>query len=112
MWIGTATGALTPFRVGGCDSARAVWRMVLTNTLRPVPPIVLPHSNWAEAGLLNKLKERAAGRKLSDLTVGPVITWTTDAILAHMQRLLQIPGACTALSGTAAGVLCLRGNTA
>lgn len=46
-----------------------------------------------KAGLLEKLKARAAGRKLSDLTIGPVLTWTTDAILAHAKRLLEIPGA-------------------
>lgn len=28
-----------------------------------------------------------------DLTIGPVLTWTTEAMLAHTQRLLAIPGA-------------------
>lgn len=40
-----------------------------------------------------KLAERAAKRKLEDLTIGPVLTWTTEAILKHLDRLLQIPGA-------------------
>lgn len=47
--------------------------------------------DWA--GLEKKLAERAAKRKLEDLTVGPVLTWTTEAILKHLDRLLQIPGA-------------------
>ena len=34
----------------------------------------------------------AAQRQLSDLTIGPVLTWTTEAILAHTNKLLQIPG--------------------
>ncbi|KAI8477378.1 MAG: aldehyde dehydrogenase [Monoraphidium minutum] len=50
------------------------------------------HSNWVKAGLLDKIKARAASRTLSDLTIGPVLTWTTDAILGHAARLLEIPG--------------------
>lgn len=49
-------------------------------------------SNWVRAGLLDKMKALAAGRKLSDLSIGPVLTWTTDAILQHTQELLRIPG--------------------
>lgn len=55
--------------------------------------ILFAHSNWVRAGLLDKCKERAASRRLGDLTVGPVLTWTTGAILGHAERLLQIPGA-------------------
>jgi 1-pyrroline-5-carboxylate dehydrogenase len=45
-----------------------------------------------QAGLLDKLKARAATRQLSDLTIGPVLTWTTRAMLDHMDKLLQLPG--------------------
>ncbi len=38
------------------------------------------------------MAERAALRKLEDLSIGPVLTWTTDAMLAHVDKLLQIPG--------------------
>ncbi|GBF90904.1 aldehyde dehydrogenase [Raphidocelis subcapitata] len=55
--------------------------------------MLFAHSNWVAAGLLDKLKARAASRRLSDLTIGPVLTWTTDAILSHARRLLAIPGA-------------------
>lgn len=40
--------------------------------------ILFMHDNWAKAGLVDKLKAFAARRKLSDLTIGPVITWTTQ----------------------------------
>lgn len=51
------------------------------------------HENWLKAGLLPRLEARAARRTLSDLTIGPVLTWTTDAMLAHVQRLLrEVPG--------------------
>jgi hypothetical protein len=56
-------------------------------------PTAAKRSNWVAAGLLDKLRARAASRRLSDLTIGPVLTWTTDAILSHTRRLLEIPGA-------------------
>lgn len=55
--------------------------------------MLFAHSNWVKAGLLDRLEARARARRLSDLTIGPVLTWTTDAILAHAKRLLAIPGA-------------------
>ena len=56
-------------------------------------PLVHACSNWVKAGLFDRLKSLAAGRKLSDLSVGPVLSWTTDAMLGHMRELLAIPGA-------------------
>ncbi len=50
------------------------------------------HSNWVAAGLFDKMKALASRRSLSDLTVGPVLSWTTQAIMDHTQRLLSIPG--------------------
>jgi 1-pyrroline-5-carboxylate dehydrogenase len=51
------------------------------------------HENWLRAGLLEKLRARAARRRLEDLTVGPVLSWTTEAMLAHVQDLLEkVPG--------------------
>lgn len=55
--------------------------------------ILFMHRNWAEAGLVEKLAELAGRRNLSELTIGPVITWTTERILTHVQRLMAIPGA-------------------
>ena len=46
-----------------------------------------------DAGIEERLKALAAKRKLSDLSVGPVLTWTNERMKAHIDRLLQIPGA-------------------
>uniref|UniRef100_A0A1J3H7Z4 Delta-1-pyrroline-5-carboxylate dehydrogenase 12A1, mitochondrial n=1 Tax=Noccaea caerulescens TaxID=107243 RepID=A0A1J3H7Z4_NOCCA len=50
------------------------------------------HENWAKTSLVSKLKDLAERRKLEDLTIGPVLTFTTEAMLEHMENLLQIPG--------------------
>jgi len=57
------------------------------------------HTNWAKAGLYDKLAALASRRTLQDLTIGPVLTWTTDAIMKHMARLLSIPGAKVLFGG-------------
>jgi 1-pyrroline-5-carboxylate dehydrogenase len=55
--------------------------------------ICFVHENWKETGLVDKMKSLASARKLDDLTVGPVLTVTTKAILDHTNRLASIPGA-------------------
>merc|ERR1719238_316483 len=59
------------------------------------------HENWRTAGIVEKLAEKAQQRNLKDLTVGPVLTWTTKEILAHMENVLKIPGAQLAFGGKA-----------
>ncbi|XP_015879750.3 delta-1-pyrroline-5-carboxylate dehydrogenase 12A1, mitochondrial isoform X2 [Ziziphus jujuba] len=54
--------------------------------------ILFMHENWSKSSLISKLKDLAERRKLEDLTIGPVLTFTTEAILEHMNKLLQIPG--------------------
>ena len=54
--------------------------------------ILFMHSHWEQAGLLPLLQARAASRQLSDLTIGPVLSWTTRAMMDHVQKLLAIPG--------------------
>lgn len=61
--------------------------------------IMFTHENWAKAGIYEKLSELAGRRKLSDLTIGPVMTHTNESILAHINRLLEIPGAKLAFGG-------------
>ena len=39
------------------------------------------------AGLIDKMKKFASNRKLEDLTIGPVLTQTTDQMLGHVQKL-------------------------
>jgi 1-pyrroline-5-carboxylate dehydrogenase len=51
------------------------------------------HENWKEAGLLEKLKARAATRNLDDCTIGPVLTVTTEQILNHTNKIASLPGA-------------------
>ncbi|KAL6784673.1 ALDH12 [Auxenochlorella protothecoides x Auxenochlorella symbiontica] len=63
--------------------------------------ILFMHDAWAEAGLEAALAARAATRGLEDLTVGPVLSWTTEAIQAHVADLLAIPGARLAWGGEA-----------
>lgn len=55
--------------------------------------ILFMHENWAKAGLEAELRARAERRNLAELTVAPVLSWTTDAMLEHAKRLLEIPGA-------------------
>ena len=54
--------------------------------------ILFVHENWAEQ-LIPKMAELAARRTLQDLTVGPVLTWTTDQIQAHVDAVAARPGA-------------------
>ena len=56
------------------------------------------HRNWYEA-LVPKLRELAARRKLDDLTLGPVLSWTTEQMLAHVRRTCAIPGASLLFGG-------------
>lgn len=61
--------------------------------------VLFMHKNWTGAGIEKKLAELASRRKLSDLTVGPVLTVTTKRMLDHMNALLKIPGARVAFGG-------------
>ncbi|MQM14152.1 hypothetical protein Taro_047083, partial [Colocasia esculenta] len=54
--------------------------------------ILFAHENWSSSGLLSKMKFLAERRKLEDLTIGPVLTVTTESMLEHIDKLLQIPG--------------------
>nr|QCI61343.1 Aldehyde dehydrogenase [Crocus sativus] len=54
--------------------------------------IMFMHQNWAASGLIARMTELAGTRKLEDLTIGPVLTVTTNAMLEHTSELLQIPG--------------------
>lgn len=55
--------------------------------------ILFMHSNWEQAGLVDRMRSLAAGRNLQDLTIGPVLTWNTEKLMKHTARLLAIPGA-------------------
>eukprot|EP00300_Choanocystis_sp_HF-7_P030862 c39844_g1_i1.p1 GENE.c39844_g1_i1~~c39844_g1_i1.p1 ORF type:complete len:562 (+),score=134.79 c39844_g1_i1:44-1687(+) len=55
--------------------------------------ICFAHENWVKAGLIDRLMRNASRRSLSDLTVGPVLSVTTETMLQHIGALLKIPGA-------------------
>ncbi|KAL8457933.1 hypothetical protein ACS0TY_035697 [Phlomoides rotata] len=59
------------------------------------------HENWSKSSLLHKLRDLAARRKLDDLTVGPVLTVTTEVMLDHMNKLLEINGSKLLFGGEA-----------
>ncbi|KAI9175084.1 hypothetical protein LWI28_027071 [Acer negundo] len=63
--------------------------------------ILFMHENWSSTSLLSKMKDLAERRKLGDLTVGPVLTLTTEAMLDHMNKLLQISGSKLLFGGEA-----------
>lgn len=62
--------------------------------------IVFVHDNWSDA-LMPKLKKLAGTRKLDDLSLGPVLTWTNDRMRAHIDALLEVPGAELLFGGEA-----------
>jgi 1-pyrroline-5-carboxylate dehydrogenase len=61
--------------------------------------MLIAHSNWIKAGLLQRIQTIASKRTLSDLTIGPVLTWTTSAMLNHIANLLKIPGSRVLFGG-------------
>jgi len=54
--------------------------------------ILLVHENWSD-DLLPRLGPLAARRNLADLTIGPVLSWNNHQIKAHIDAVLQVPGA-------------------
>ncbi|KAI8528934.1 hypothetical protein RHMOL_Rhmol12G0186400 [Rhododendron molle] len=59
------------------------------------------HENWSKSTLLRQMNNLATKRKLEDLTVGPVLTFTTEAMLEHVNKLLQISGSKLLFGGEA-----------
>ncbi|PWA55898.1 aldehyde/histidinol dehydrogenase [Artemisia annua] len=54
--------------------------------------LLFVHENWGKTSLMSQLSELAGRRKLDNLTIGPVLTVTTKAMLDHKDQLLKIPG--------------------
>jgi len=48
---------------------------------------------------VDKLAQKAAGRNTEDQTIGPILSWTTEAMLGHVEALRMIPGASLAFGG-------------
>eukprot|EP00468_Gymnochlora_sp_CCMP2014_P005124 CAMPEP_0167754318 /NCGR_PEP_ID=MMETSP0110_2-20121227/8202_1 /TAXON_ID=629695 /ORGANISM="Gymnochlora sp., Strain CCMP2014" /LENGTH=513 /DNA_ID=CAMNT_0007640181 /DNA_START=136 /DNA_END=1677 /DNA_ORIENTATION=- len=59
------------------------------------------HENWTKTDFLKKLEARASQRNLSDMTLGPIITWSTERIQKHVDEVLKIKGAKLLFGGKA-----------
>ncbi|CAE7872441.1 ALDH12A1 [Symbiodinium microadriaticum] len=59
------------------------------------------HENWTkpDVDIVGRLARLAGQRSLKELTNCPVLTWPTEKFLAHMDRVLAIPGASLAFGG-------------
>ena len=55
--------------------------------------MVFAHENWMKKGFTDEIAKLSKKRQLSDLTVGPVITWNNKRIQEHVDKCLKIPGA-------------------
>uniref|UniRef100_A0A5B7AHV4 Putative P5CDH1 n=1 Tax=Davidia involucrata TaxID=16924 RepID=A0A5B7AHV4_DAVIN len=63
--------------------------------------ILFMHENWSTTSLMRQMNDLAARRKLDDLTIGPVLTFMTEEMLDHMNKLLQISGSKLLFGGEA-----------
>ncbi len=54
--------------------------------------ILFVHDNWS-AALLPKLATLARRRSVTDLSIGPVLSWTNERIIDHVNRVSAVPGA-------------------
>ncbi len=50
------------------------------------------NKNWKKSNLLETMKAQAAKRSLSDLTIGPILTWNNEKIKAHLDAVLELEG--------------------
>eukprot|EP00286_Rhodomonas_abbreviata_P013023 CAMPEP_0181336676 /NCGR_PEP_ID=MMETSP1101-20121128/27558_1 /TAXON_ID=46948 /ORGANISM="Rhodomonas abbreviata, Strain Caron Lab Isolate" /LENGTH=605 /DNA_ID=CAMNT_0023447011 /DNA_START=105 /DNA_END=1922 /DNA_ORIENTATION=+ len=55
--------------------------------------MLLMHKNWHQTDLLASMTKLAQQRTLKDLTVGPILSVTTEQVLDHVEALLKVPGA-------------------
>lgn len=61
--------------------------------------LLFVHENWTSTTLFEQLRVKAAERSLDDLTIGPTLTWTTDAIRSHIDDVLSIEGSTLLFGG-------------
>jgi 1-pyrroline-5-carboxylate dehydrogenase len=54
--------------------------------------ILFVHDNWSDS-LLPKLADLSSRRKLDDLSIGPVLSWSNEQIKGHIDAVLEVPGA-------------------
>ncbi len=61
--------------------------------------ILFAHREWVSSGLFKQLALLAEKRNLADLTIGPILTWTTEKMIDHVKKLSAIPGARVLFGG-------------
>eukprot|EP00922_Rhytidocystis_sp_ex-Travisia-forbesii_P050532 GHVS01075089.1.p1 GENE.GHVS01075089.1~~GHVS01075089.1.p1 ORF type:complete len:264 (+),score=11.05 GHVS01075089.1:69-860(+) len=61
--------------------------------------LLAAHTNWFQAGLVERLESLAVRRRLDDLTISPVLSYTNDQILAHIQSLARLRDAKVLFGG-------------
>ena len=58
------------------------------------------HRAWVERGLVSRLSQLAAKRNLAELTIGPVLSWTTERMLEHVAKVTRlVPNSVVAFGG-------------
>ena len=60
---------------------------------------LIAHENWIQANLIEKLKEIASKRSFKDLTISPVLSWTNEKILDHIEACLKLKGSYICFGG-------------
>jgi len=55
--------------------------------------LLVMHENWVNSEFLSLLKSKAQNRSISNLTVGPCLSWTNEKLSQHVHDLLSLPGA-------------------
>ncbi|GIQ90187.1 hypothetical protein KIPB_012888 [Kipferlia bialata] len=63
--------------------------------------ILFAHENWIKAGIIDNIKAIAAERTFDNMSIGPVLSHTTENMLAHKDALCKIPGAKVLFGGKA-----------
>lgn len=61
--------------------------------------MLFAHRNWVRKGFFDRIAGLASRRSLTDCTIGPVLTWTTERMKEHVGKLLTIPGARVLFGG-------------
>ncbi|AQK88030.1 putative aldehyde dehydrogenase MIS1 [Zea mays] len=88
------------FKILQCPLAYFKWKSKHSVSLLFICCIICFHlQNWSSSGLLEKMKKLSERRKLEDLTIGPVLTVTTEAMIEHMNNLLKIRGSKVLFGG-------------
>jgi len=55
--------------------------------------ILFVHKNWKKTDLYDKMCNQSIKRSLSDMTLGPVLSWKNEDIKAHIDAVLELDGA-------------------